>query len=152
MIDQDPEISQQLALWRRGGSDVIRGHLMVVPVGGTLIYVEPLFLEAENAAIPQLERVILASAGRVVMQPTFGSAVASLLRQQVNGMLAREEGAMPPEARTGVLAAGADPRALDRARTLLDEAEALLRAGDWAGFGQTWQALRETLQQAGVTQ
>src|SRR5690606_30044910 len=78
-IDQDPEISQQLALWRRGGSGVIRGQLMVVPVGGTFVYVEPLFLEAANAAIPQLQRVILAQAGRVVMRPTFESAVAALL-------------------------------------------------------------------------
>ena len=60
LIDQDPEISQQLALWRRGGSSVIRGHLVVVPIDSSLVYVEPLFLEADNAAIPQLERVIVA--------------------------------------------------------------------------------------------
>src|SRR5690606_20432757 len=78
-IDQDPEISQELALWRRGGSDVARGNLIVVPVGGTLVFVEPLFLEAQSAAIPQLERVILALGDRVVMRPSFDEAVAALL-------------------------------------------------------------------------
>jgi len=145
MIDQDPEISQQLALWRRGGADVTRGHLMVVPLGGTLVYVEPLFLEAENAAIPQLERVILASGGRVVMQPTFASAVAALLGVPGNGMLARgaAEPGEGPAPSLGILTT--DPEALSRAQRLMTEAESLLRAGDWAGFGRTWQQLRETL-------
>jgi uncharacterized protein len=141
-IDQDPEISQQLALWRRGGSDVVRGHLTVVPIGGTLVYVEPLFLEAENAAIPQLERVILARAGRVVMQPTFESAVAALLGSSLADEFARVAGG---EVDPSLPGPAPDPEAMARARRLLDEAEALLRAGDWAGFGRALQSLRETL-------
>lgn len=143
-IDQDPEISQQLALWRRGGADVIRGHLMVVPFQGTLVYVEPLFLEAENAAIPQLERVILARAGRVVMQPTFESAAASLLRGQPGAAALAREGTAP-SLTEGLLAGDMDPESFARARRLIEEAETFLRAGDWAGFGRAWQSLRETL-------
>ncbi len=149
MIDQDPEISQQLALWRRGGSDVIRGHLMIVPIGGSLVYVEPLFLEAENAAIPQLERVLLARAGQVVMQPTFESAVAALLRGRGAGALAGSgEVAQEPGGSTGVGAL--NPELLDRARRLVVEAEAFLRAGDWAGFGRSWESLREALESTGA--
>jgi len=140
-IDQDPEISQQLALWRRGGSDVNRGHLMVVPLDSTLVYVEPLFLEAENAAIPQLERVILARAGRVVMQPTFELAVTALLRDQLMPDLASPDAA---EAGLDPLA-GLDPQRLARARQMMDDAETALREGDWAGFGRSWQSLREFL-------
>jgi uncharacterized protein len=143
-IDQDPEISQQLALWRRGGSDVIRGHLMVVPIEGSLIYVEPLFLEAENAAIPQLERVILARPGRVVMQPSFELAVSALLHGQADGALARGDVVDQPGA------PGLDPEFRARARRLMEEAEALLRAGDWAGFGRTWQSLRDALTSPGA--
>lgn len=139
MIDQDPEISQQLALWRRGGSDVIRGHLMIVPIDSTLVYVEPLFLEAENAAIPQLERVILARAGDIVMQPTFEAAVSALLSDQPPTQLVDlgEEEELTGVPRTST--------SLSRARRLIDEAEAQLRSGDWAGFGRTWDALREAL-------
>ena len=146
MIDQDPEISQQLSLWRRGGSDVIRGHLMIVPVEGSLVYVEPLFLEAANAAIPQLERVILAGSGRVVMEPTFTSAVAALLRGQSG-----------PPADSGAVSTplpgpiAGESESMQRARTLMSQAEALLRAGDWAGFGQTWEELQETLTPGAAT-
>lgn len=142
MVDQDPEISQQLALWRRGGSDVVRGNLMVVPIGGSLIYLEPLFLEAENAAIPQLERVLLARAGRVVMEPTLASAAAALL-----GAAPARAGTASgsPEPQQEAALPNADPGAVLRARRLLDQAEALLRAGDWAGFGRALQALREEL-------
>jgi uncharacterized protein len=142
-IDQDPEISQQLALWRRGGSDVLRGHLMIVPVDGALIYVEPLFLEAANAAIPQLERVILARPGRVVMQPTFELAVAAMLRGQAAGALAR---AGPAEGTAPTAPFGIAAESMARARRLAQEAEGFLRAGDFAGFGRAWQSLRDVLE------
>jgi uncharacterized membrane protein (UPF0182 family) len=143
MIDQDPEISQQLSLWRRGGSEVIRGHLMVVPIDSTLVYVEPLFLEAQNAAIPQLERVIVAHGGRVVMRPTLDGALASLAGVDE---AERRPAAASRGATTGS-GAGAGPgaAALRRAQELLERADAQLRAGDWAGFGRTWELLRATL-------
>jgi uncharacterized protein len=142
MIDQDPIISQQLALWRRGGADVLRGHINIVPIGGSLVYVEPLFLEAENAAIPQLERVILARADRVVMEPSFGSAVAALLGDRGEAEQRRNGVAEAPAfAELGIT----DPATLTRARQLYEQAEAQLRVGDWAGFGRSWEALREVL-------
>ena len=70
-IDQDPEISSQLSLWNQQGSNVIRGNLLVIPVGGSLIYVEPLYLQAATGKIPELKRVILATADQVVMAETF---------------------------------------------------------------------------------
>jgi uncharacterized protein len=148
LIDQDPAISEQLALWKRGGSDVIRGHIVVLPVDSTLVYVEPLFLEAQESAIPQLERVILASGRRVVMRPTTGGAMAALLGTGGEVDERRERGTVPGP-RTGEpppQLAGQDP-ALQRARRLLDDAETQLRAGDWAAFGQTWSELRSTLRE-----
>jgi uncharacterized protein len=147
LIDQDPAISEQLALWKRGGSDVIRGHIVIVPVDSTLVYVEPLFLEAQESAIPQLERVILASGRRVVMRPTAQSALAALFADEPIG----------DERRGRTLAAAAPreifaeepprPPTLDQARRLMEQAEAQLRAGDWAAFGQTWAELRAALRQ-----
>ncbi len=138
-IDQDPEISQELALWRRGGSDVARGNLIVVPVAGTLVFVEPLFLEAQSAAIPQLERVILAMGDRVVMQPSVDAAVQALLGG--SGQTSEETDSESP---TGP--AGIDSGLLLSARRMMEQAEAFLRAGDWAGFGRAWETLRQTLE------
>lgn len=140
MIDQDPEISQELALWRRGRSDVTRGHLMVVPIDGGLVYVEPLFLEATSAAIPQLERVILATSGRVVMGSTFEAAVADLLGG--GGASAGSSRGGPAEWEPVV---APSTSIMDTARRLMSQADAALRSGDWAGFGRSWEQLRELL-------
>jgi len=146
-IDQDPDISQQLSLWRRAGSDVLRGHLSVLPFEGTLIYIEPLFLEAENAAIPQLERVVLAQAGRVVMQPNLQSAVAAL----VGSSATNPPGSSIADATSSPSSLGTDWDPLVRARQLLDEAEGLLRAGDFAGFGDALDSLRDALSPPAAT-
>ena len=59
-IDQDPEISQQLTLWSQRGSQVIRGDILVIPIDGSLLYVEPVYLRAEKGELPELTRVIVA--------------------------------------------------------------------------------------------
>src|SRR5439155_254109 len=61
-IDQDPIISQQLSLWNQRGSTVIRGSLLAIPIEQSLIYVQPLYLAAEQGALPELRRVIVALA------------------------------------------------------------------------------------------
>jgi uncharacterized protein len=77
-INQDPVISAQLALWNQQGSTVIRGNLLVIPIAGALLYVEPLYLQAATGRIPELQRVIVATANRVVMAENFGLALATL--------------------------------------------------------------------------
>jgi uncharacterized membrane protein (UPF0182 family) len=81
-IDNDPDISEQFTLWGQSGSKVIRGNLLVIPVGESLLYAEPIYLQAELLEFPELKRVILASADRVVMEPTLKEALRSLLSGQ----------------------------------------------------------------------
>jgi uncharacterized membrane protein (UPF0182 family) len=57
-IDQDPTISEQITLWSQKGSNVIRGNLLVIPIGKSVLYVEPLFLQAQQSQLPELRRVI----------------------------------------------------------------------------------------------
>ncbi|MSQ21863.1 MAG: UPF0182 family protein [Dehalococcoidia bacterium] len=78
-IDNDTFISQQFTLWSQAGSKVIRGNLLVIPIGESILYVEPIFLEAQDLALPELKRVILASSKKVVMEPTLEGALAALL-------------------------------------------------------------------------
>ncbi len=85
-IDQNPEISSQITLWDQGGSEVIRGNLLVLPVGNSLLYVEPLYLRAENGQIPELKRVILAAGDTIVMRPTLGEALVALFDEQGNAL------------------------------------------------------------------
>ncbi len=78
LVEQDPEISQQFSLWRQGGSQVWTGHLHLVPVGETLLYMEPVFLAADFTAIPEIRRYVVSDGQRVVMDPTLEGAVRAL--------------------------------------------------------------------------
>jgi uncharacterized membrane protein (UPF0182 family) len=93
-IDQDPTISQELTLWSQSGSQVIRGNLLVIPIGQGLLYVEPLYLQAEQGELPELKRVILSNSEDIVMEETLDLALASLV------------GGIPGEWRTGTGAEG----------------------------------------------
>jgi uncharacterized membrane protein (UPF0182 family) len=80
-INQDTDISRQLSLWNQLGSRVIRGHLIVIPVEKSILYVSPLYLRAATGQLPELKRVIAAYGDRVVMEETLVQALAALFRR-----------------------------------------------------------------------
>ncbi len=143
LVEQDPTISEQLSLWRSGGSQVWTGHLHVVPVGDDLLYMEPVFLAAEEDAIPELRRFVVSDGRRVVMRPGLLEALAEL----VGGPSASPLPELVSDAPEAVVNLALDPsewptEALD----LLDLAEQRLRAGDYQGFGAAIAQLRALLQ------
>ncbi|OUC11788.1 MAG: hypothetical protein B0A82_25805 [Alkalinema sp. CACIAM 70d] len=81
-INQDPVISQQISLWNRQGSRAIQGNLLVIPIEQSLLYVEPLYLEATQNSLPTLVRVIVAYENQIVMAPTLDQALAALFQTQ----------------------------------------------------------------------
>jgi len=78
-IDNDPAISEQFTLWDQSGSSVIRGNLLVIPIGESLLYAEPIYLQADSLAFPELKRVILATNEDVVMEETLDDAIRAIL-------------------------------------------------------------------------
>lgn len=82
LINQDPDISEQISLWNRQGSRVIQGNLLVIPIEQSLLYVEPLYLEAAENSLPTLVRVIVASENRIVMRPTLDQALRDVFQVQ----------------------------------------------------------------------
>ena len=77
-IDNDQDISAWFTLRCSAGSTCIRGNLLVIPIGDSLLYAEPVYIRAEGVDFPELKRVILATAGRVVMEDSLGLALAEL--------------------------------------------------------------------------
>lgn len=77
-IDTDPIISQQFSWWGERGSTVIRGNLLVIPIEQSLLYVEPIYLQAEALAYPKLERVVVVSGGQVAMEETLEESLAAV--------------------------------------------------------------------------
>ena len=140
-IQQNTEISQQISLWNQMGSRVIRGHLVVVPIENSILYVSPLYLRASTGQLPELKRVIAAYGDRVVMEETLGAALAALFKETVGPSLPRAPGTAPR-------AGPADARARE-ALTHYDRAVERLKAGDWSGFGTEFDALRPLLEALG---
>lgn len=77
-INQDPIISQQISLWNRQGSSASQGNLLVIPIEQSLLYTEPLYLEATLNRLPTLVRVIAAYQDRIVMAETLDQALRAL--------------------------------------------------------------------------
>ena len=139
LINQNTEISQQISLWNQMGSRVIRGTLLVVPIGNSILYVSPLYLRAQSGQLPELKRVIAAYGDRVVMEETLPAALAALFKEfaLVAGLPASTGSSPSGPADERARQALADyDRALDR-----------LKAGDWAGFGAELDALRPLLEE-----
>jgi len=83
-IDQDPEISQQLALWNQKGSSVIRGNMLVLPIAGNFLFVEPVYLQSTtDSSIPEMRRVIVAYQDRLVMAESFEEALKGIFGKNI---------------------------------------------------------------------
>ena len=138
-IDQDPKISQQLSLWNQRGSQVIRGNLLAIPVDGAILYVEPIYLQAEASQLPELRRVVVAYGSRIAMEETLAEGLARVMGA------APEEEAVSPEA-------ALPPLEGDIAELVLqaDEhywaAQECLQVGDWTCYGQEMEALQQALE------
>ncbi len=80
-INQDPEISQRISLWNTEGSRAQQGNLLVIPIEQSLIYVEPLYLVAEQNQLPTLTRVIMVYRNRIAMAPTLADVLSAIFKQ-----------------------------------------------------------------------
>ncbi|AIF43138.1 UPF0182 family protein [Virgibacillus sp. SK37] len=79
-INQDSTISQQLNLWSQGGSKVIRGNLLAIPIEDTVMYVEPIYIESSNeTSLPEVKRVVIAYEDNIVMEETFDASLDKML-------------------------------------------------------------------------
>ena len=147
-IDQNTLISQQLALWDQRGSRVIRGNLLVLPVEGSVLYVEPIFLQAEDSELPEMGRVVVGFGDQVVMEPTLQEGLEAIFGQR--GVVAEEELVTVPE--------NGDPEDLPeviipstvselaaRAQEIYGEAREKMKEEDWAGYGEKMEELEEKL-------
>ena len=138
-INQDSFISQQLTLWSQRGSEVIRGSLLVIPIEKSLLYVQPLFLAADKAGLPELKRVIVAFDDRVVMEENLELALQRLFGGKKAATVASSAGAVEADSK-------ASPAALAKeAMSIYEKAANLQRQGDWAGYGEELRKLEQIL-------
>lgn len=142
-LNQDPDVSRELSLWDQRGSRVIRGNLLVIPIGKSVLYVEPIYLQAESGQLPELKRVAAGLGDKVVMEATLEDALAALTGRRPP---AEERKGEEPKDDTGARGK-TDDALISRAAEALRKAEAAQKDGDWTEYGRQLKILRSLLEQ-----
>ena len=156
-FESDPTVSAQLSLYRQNGSTVIEGNLITLPVGGKLIYVEPIYIQAAAASgggssgsYPVLKRVAVSFDGNVGFAPDLPDALAQVvpgLSSTPPASPSPGTGTSPPSGTTG--SASPTVRAyLQQAETYYEQAQAALKAGNFAAYGSDTALMKKALDAA----
>ncbi len=143
-INQDQNISKDLSLWNQQGSQVLRGQMLVLPVENTFLYIEPIYIQASQARMPQLKKIALAMGDTLIYTDGYEQAVADLAR--LSGSAAPAVSAKTETAATGQPpppTPGVDRR-IETVRQHLERYRALAAQGKWAEAGKELEAI-ETL-------
>ena len=161
-IDQNPQISAQISLWNQSGSSVVRGNLIVVPVGDSLLYLQPVYLQSTSAAFPEFQKIVVASPTTIVWGDSLGEALTLLLAQQAEapggspgptaeptptpGPTATPGPTLSPDGQLPTDVAGL----VQYANTHFDLAQQALRSGDFATYGAEMGKVEQALSQLDV--
>ena len=164
-IDADGAISEQLTLWSQAGSSVIRGNLIVVPVADSVIYLQPFYLQSSSTALPEFQRIVVASPREVVWSRTLGEGLRLLLEAEAEGTPgssptpgpspspspsatpdpsptpggSQEPGPTPPSGDVTAL--------IDYANEHFELAQQALQAGDFATYGAEMELVEAALRE-----
>lgn len=133
-IDQDTEISKEFSLWNSSGSKYSRGNMFVIPIEDSLLYVEPVYLEASESSIPEVKRVIVVYGDRIAYEPTLAEALNSLF-----GEGSVSENKKEPQASDS--GNSSDGKAsmtelIKSANDAFNKAQEAQKNGDWAKYGE----------------
>lgn len=143
-INQDARIAEQFTLWSQAGSQVLRGNLLLIPIGKSYLYVEPIYLQAAAGRLPELRRVIIVNGSSIAMEPTLDLSLAAIFGH----VPATPPSAAQPPSRGGSAAVGDLREIADlvkEAQDAYDRSQERLRAGDFAGYGEELGRLQEAL-------
>lgn len=139
-IDNDPHISKELTLWNQGGSNVIRGNMLVIPVGKSVIYVEPIYISSSDASsIPELKRVIVASGEKIVMETNLHEALKKLFEYDILSEKVQTEDVFEP-------IVPENTEDMSMVVELFDSMKNSLKEGDWEGFGVDFTELEREIE------
>lgn len=132
-INQNTSIAQQLTLWDQRGVRVYRGNLLVIPVDNSILYIEPIYLQADNSKLPELKRIIAGFGEKLVMEPTLDQALIKLFGEGP----AVSQPEQPEENPAEETPAQSVKDLAKQARDLYDQATEQLKEGNWAGYGES---------------
>ena len=165
-IDIDPDISAQITLWNQSGSTVVRGNLIVLPVGDSLIYLQPVYLRSNSAKFPAFERIVVASSTHVVWGASLSEALSKFLAEEAAGgpgpgpsptpTPSGEPGGSPAPTPSAGPSGSPGPAPtppsgdvgalVEYANAHFEAAQVALRSGDFARYGSELELVRQALE------
>src|SRR5258708_5345968 len=154
-IDQNAQLSSQFTLWNQQGSRVLRGHLLVIPIGRSLLYVEPVYLKAESSPMPELRLVVLAIQDRVGYGKSFDEAMTNLFGESTKPTSPEVNDEQKNKPAEGTAKPGPSPAAppqdaqqlIIRALQEFDDYQRLTAQGKLAEAGQKLEQHKRTLEE-----
>ena len=162
-IDADGAISEQITLWSQAGSTVVRGNLIVIPVGESIVYLQPFYLQSTAAALPEFQRIVVASPREVVWSRTLGDGLRLLLAAEAGGETPPPGPGESPGPSPGPSGSPTEPPAgspgpgptlpdtvnelIDYANLHYELAQQALREGDLATYGEEIELVGAALQE-----
>ena len=130
-IDQNSEIAKEFSLWNSSGTTYRRGDMFVIPVNNSIMYVEPVYLEASNQAIPEVRRVIVAYGDKIAYASTLDEALENLF-----GDGAGNTGSISSQAASSGNSGASKDELIVKAKEAYDNAIKSQKEGDWKAYGE----------------
>lgn len=143
-IDQNTEISKEFSLWNSSGSKYRRGDLFVIPINNSIMYVEPVYLEASNQAIPEMKRVIVAYGDKIAYESTLADALADLFGEDENGGQSQSASASSGKNNSGK---SNTKELIQKANEAYENAVNAQKSGNWKKYGDYLDELEKYLNQ-----
>ncbi|MGM0471207.1 MAG: UPF0182 family protein [Bacillota bacterium] len=138
-IDQNSAISRQLTLWDQKGSNVIRGNLLVIPIDDSILYLEPIYLQASQSRIPELKRVIISDGNQIVMARNLDAGFERLFEGEGDAIV--EDDSRPQQEELLEV-----KDLIQKALDLYNQAQDNLKQGNWGEYGRLNDQLEEVLE------
>ncbi|MBQ7702998.1 MAG: UPF0182 family protein, partial [Firmicutes bacterium] len=152
-IDQNTEISKDFTLWASNGTTYRRGNLFVIPINTSILYVEPVYLEAQNSSIPEVKRIIAVYKDQIAYGETLAECIQELFKYDINkgqdNSSIIDDGGDEPGNQGGSTEPGdyTQDELIIKAQQAFDNAQEAIKNGDWAAYGQYMEELSDYLDQ-----
>ncbi len=144
MIDNDSEISKELTLWNSGGSTVIRGNILVIPVMGSILYIEPVYINSENqASIPVLKRMIAVFGDNIAMEENLQGALKKVFAKDLSSVYKEVDGNVVENVENDLT--DISNETINKITDAYIKIEEAAKEGDWEAFGIGMEALKDAV-------
>jgi uncharacterized protein len=145
-INQDQNISKDLSLWNQQGSQVLRGQMLVLPVDESFLYVEPIYIQAKEARMPQLKKVVVAVGNELIYRDTYQEAIAELTGMQPPAAPASSGGVQATTAPAAQETKPTSDARIEEMRARMQRYRELTSQGKWSEAGKELEAIEKILQ------